>query len=45
MTQSNCATCDTKKSRYIKEQQAMGLLRNLGIETPLSKVPLLNVLF
>ena len=45
MTQSNCATCDTKKSRYIKEQQAMGLLRNLGIKTPLSKVPLLNVLF
>ena len=29
----------------IKEQQAMGILSNLGIKTPLSKVPLLNVLF
>ena len=45
MTQSNCATCGSKKSRFIKEQQAMGLLSNLGIRTPLSKVPLLNVLF
>ena len=40
MIQSNCATCGSKKSRFIKEQQAMGLLSNLGIRTPLSKVPL-----
>ena len=45
MIQSNCATCDSKKSRFIKEQQAMGILNNLGIKTPLSKVPLLNILF
>ena len=45
MIQSNCATCGSKRSRFIKEQQAMGLLSNLGIRTPLSKVPLLNVLF
>ena len=45
MIQSNCATCSSKKSRFIKEQQAMGILSNLGIETPLSKVPLLNILF
>ena len=45
MIQSNCATCGSKKSRFIEEQQAMGLLSNLGIQTPLSKVPLLNVLF
>ena len=45
MIQSNCATCGSKKSRFIKEQQAMGILSNLGIKTPLSKVPLLNVLF
>ena len=45
MIQSNCATCDSKKSRFIKEQQAMGILSNLGIKTPLSKVPLLNILF
>ena len=45
MIQSNCAICGSKKSRFIKEQQAMGLLSNLGIKTPLSKVPLLNILF
>ena len=38
MIQSNCATCGRKKSRFIKEQQAMGILSNLGIKTPLSKV-------
>ena len=45
MTQSNCAVYGNKKSRFIKEHQAVGLLSNLGIRTPLSKVPLLNVLF
>ena len=45
MIQSNCAICSSKKSRFIKEQQAMGILSNLGIKTPLSKVPLLNMLF
>ena len=44
MIQSNCAICGSKKSRFIKEHQAMGLL-SLGIKTPLSKVPLLNILF
>ena len=42
---SNCAIYGSKKSRFIKEHQAMGLLSNLGIGTPLSQVPLLNVLF
>ena len=45
MIQSNCAICSSKKSRFIKEQQAMGILSNLGIKTPLSQVPLLNILF
>ena len=45
MIESNCAICGSKKSRFIKEHQAMGLLSNLGIRTPLSYVPLLNVLF
>ena len=45
MIQSNCAICGSKKSRFIKEHQAMRLLSNLGIRTPLSQVPLLNVLF
>ena len=43
MIQSNCA--NSKKSRFIKEQQSVGILSNLGIKTPLSKVPLLNILF
>ena len=45
MIQSNCATGGSKKSRFIKEQQAMGILSNLGIKTPSSKLPLLNILF
>ena len=44
MIQSNCTICGSKKSRF-KEHEAMGLLSNLGIKTPLSKVPLLNILF
>ena len=45
MIRSNCAICSSKKSRFIKEQKALGILSNLGIETPLSQVPLLNILF
>ena len=44
MIQSNCATGGSQKSRFIKEQQAMRILSNLGIKTSLSKVPLLNIL-
>ena len=43
--QSNCTNCTSTKSRFINEQQAMGMLSNLGIKTPLIKVPLLNILF
>ena len=42
--QSKCAKCGIKKSRFVKEQEAKGLLSNLGIKTSLSKVPLLKVL-
>ena len=45
MIQPNCAICGSKKSRFIKEQKALGILSNLGIKTPLSQVPLLNILF
>ena len=45
MIQLNCANCSNKKFRFIKEQQAMGILSNLGIKTPFSKVALLNILF
>ena len=43
--QSKCSVCGIKKSRFVKEQEAKGLLSNLGIKIPLSKIPLLNVLF
>ena len=43
--QSKCSVCGIKTSRFVKEQEAKGLLRNLGIKTSLSKIPLLNVLF
>ena len=43
--QSKCSVCGLKKSRFLKEQEAKGLLSNLGIKTPLSIIPLLNVLF
>ena len=43
--QSKCSVCGIKKSRFVKEQEAKGLLSNLGINTPFSKIPLLNVLF
>ena len=41
---SKYAVCSSKKSRFIKEQEAK-VLSNLGIKTLLSKIPLLNVLF
>ena len=43
--QTKCPVCGIKKSRFVKEQEAKGLLSNLGIKTPFSKIPLLNVLF
>ena len=43
--QSKCSVYKNKKSRFVKEQDAKGLLSNLGIKIPLSKIPLLNVLF
>ena len=43
--QSQCTDCKNKKSRFVKEQDTKGLLSNLGINTPLSVIPFLNVLF
>ena len=45
LMQSKCSVCKNKKSRFVKEQDAKVLLNNLGINTPFSKIPLLNVLF
>ena len=42
MVLSKCAICSSKKSRFIKNQKAKGLLINLGVRTPLSKVPILG---
>ena len=39
---SKCAICDSKKSNFIKEQEAKGLLSNLGLRTPLNKIPVLG---
>ena len=46
MLLSICAICNSKKLRFIKNQEAKGLLSNLGIRTSLSKVPILgDILF
>ena len=42
MILSQCATWGSKKSRFIKNQEARGLLSNLGLRTPLSNVPVLG---
>ena len=42
---SKRAVCGSKKSRFMKEQEAKGLLSNLGIKTLSSKISLLNILF
>ena len=45
IVQSKCSECGIKTSRFVKEQETKGVLNNLGIKTPLSKIPLLNVLY
>ena len=46
MILSKCAICGSKKSKFIKEQQAEGLLSNLGLRTPISHIPILgDILF
>ena len=46
MILSKCAICGSKKSRFIKKQEVKGLLSNLGVRTPLSKVLILgDILF
>ena len=46
MILSKCVICGSKKSKFIKAQQAKVLLSNLGIRTPLIKIPLLgDILF
>ena len=46
MILSTYPICGSKKSKFIKEQQAKGLLSNLGLRTPLNKIPVLgDILF
>ena len=46
MVLSKCAICVSKKSRFIKNQEEKGLLSNLGIKTPLRKLPIMgDILF
>ena len=41
---SKYVVCDSKKSKFIKQQEASGLLSSLGIKRPLSKIPLVGPL-
>ena len=46
MILSKCVICGSKKSKFLKNEEAKGLLSNLGIRTPLNKVPILgDILF
>ena len=40
---SKCSVSGSRQSRFIKEQEEEGMLSNLYIKTPLSKIPLLNI--
>ena len=42
MILSKSAICGTKKSRFIKKQEASEILSDLGLKTPLNKIPLLG---
>ena len=43
---SKCVICASKKSKFIMQQEAEGLLSKLGIKTSLSKIPILgDILF
>ena len=44
MLLSKCAVCDSKKSKFIKQQEVSGLSSSLGTKTPLSKVLLVGSL-
>ena len=44
MLLSNCVICDNRKSKFLKQQEASGLLSSYWIKTPLSKIPLVGPL-
>ena len=45
MILSKCAICNSKKSKFINKQETKGLLSNLGIKTPLNKIPILGDIY
>ena len=46
MVLSKCEICGSKKSRFIKNQEAKGLLSNLGVRALFSKITILgDILF
>ena len=45
MLLSKCSVCNSKKSKFLKEQEARGLLSSLGIRTLLSQIPLYLTLY
>ena len=44
MLSSKCPVCDSKKSRFMKEQEASELIKSFGIKTPRNNIPLLGIL-
>ena len=44
MLLSNCVAGNSRKSKFIKQQEANALLSSLGIKTPLSKISLVGPL-
>ena len=43
---SKYVVCNSRKCKFVKKQEAKGLLGKLGIKTPLNKIPLLgDILF
>ena len=39
MLLSNCVVCDSKKSKFLIQQETIGLLSGLGVKIPFSKIP------
>ena len=42
MVSSKCEVCNSQKSKFVKEQEASGLLSSLGTKISLNKIPLLG---
>ena len=42
VVKSTCSSCGNKKAKFVKKQEASGLLSMLGVKTPFSKIPLLG---